>query len=289
MAVDSGRSWFPGYAIDVTTGERLNICFGESSWLIGENGRDMIWNPTGNVTSPLDQLLIGGKHHIYVQNTLYDEGNAAQAVLQANHNNISVEVRDFYNTLMWVGMAPMLSGTDELLSMADGIVPTWVKVRLRVSQPYSEQYVDGSNDSLPKYTFSTVGLGADTGMIDVAENALDLIRVVPNPYYAYSGYETNQLDNRVKITNLPNRCTVSIFTLDGVLIRKFTRAFGGNSSEGSATEVVNSDNSIDWDLKNSKNISISSGLYIIHVQAEGVGEKTLKWFGVLRPIDLDTF
>ncbi len=47
--------------------------------------------------------------------------------------------------------------------------------------------------------------------------------------------------------------------------------------------------SIDWDLKNDFGIPIASGLYVIHVNAPGVGEKTIKWFGSLRPIDLDTF
>jgi len=28
---------------------------------------------------------------------------------------------------------------------------------------------------------------------------------------------------------------------------------------------------------------------MIHVNAPGIGEKVLKWFGVLRPIDLDSF
>jgi len=36
-------------------------------------------------------------------------------------------------------------------------------------------------------------------------------------------------------------------------------------------------------------IPVASGIYIIHVDAQGIGEKTVKWFGVLRPIDLDTF
>ena len=42
----TGMSWFPGYAIDVETGERLNMAFGENSWLHGSNGTDMLWNPT---------------------------------------------------------------------------------------------------------------------------------------------------------------------------------------------------------------------------------------------------
>jgi len=47
--------------------------------------------------------------------------------------------------------------------------------------------------------------------------------------------------------------------------------------------------SIDWDLKNQDGIPIASGLYIIHVNAPGLGEKVIKWFGVLRPIDLNSF
>jgi hypothetical protein len=46
IAGDKGRSWFPGYAINVETGERLNIIFGEDSRQYTNNGRDMKWNPT---------------------------------------------------------------------------------------------------------------------------------------------------------------------------------------------------------------------------------------------------
>jgi hypothetical protein len=42
-------------------------------------------------------------------------------------------------------------------------------------------------------------------------------------------------------------------------------------------------------LKNNFGIPISSGLYILHINADGVGEKIIKWYGALRPIDLDTF
>ena len=46
---------------------------------------------------------------------------------------------------------------------------------------------------------------------------------------------------------------------------------------------------LDWDLKNQANIPIAGGLYIIHIDAPGVGEKILKWFGVMRPVDLDSY
>ena len=91
-------------------------------------------------------------------------------------------------------------------------------------------------------------------------------------------YVINQLDNRIKITNLPQRATVKIFTVSGTLVRELKK-----------DDPVTS---IDWDLKNDFGIPIASGLYIIHVETYINGKKEnkiIKWFGALRPIDLDTF
>ncbi len=49
--------------------------------------------------------------------------------------------------------------------------------------------------TLPRYQFSTVGLGAKETQAEVAKSALDMIRAVPNPYLAYSAYETDQNSN----------------------------------------------------------------------------------------------
>ena len=127
----------------------------------------------------------------------------------------------------------------------------------------------------PVYEFSTKDLMSSEGVDSVAVDALDLINVVPNPYYGYSGYEKSQLDNRIKITNLPKDATIKIYTVNGTLVKTIKKSDDLTSS--------------DWDLNNNYGIPVASGLYVIHVDAEGVGEKILKWFGVLRPIDLDTF
>jgi hypothetical protein len=42
-------------------------------------------------------------------------------------------------------------------------------------------------------------------------------------------------------------------------------------------------------LKNDANVPISSGVYLIHVYADGIGERVIKWFGIMRPVDFDTF
>jgi hypothetical protein len=143
----------------------------------------------------------------------------------------------------------------------------------------------------PYYNFGTGDLANDPNNTEAATSALDLVNVVPNPYYAYSGYETSQLDTRVKITNLPPKCDVTIFTMNGTIVRKFRRDVQKDNSSGIVYDpaVPNESTSIDWDLKNYKGIPVASGMYLIHIKADGLGEKTLKWFGVLRPIDLDTF
>ena len=38
----TGMGWFPGYAINKESGERLNIMFAEDSWLKADNGDDMV-------------------------------------------------------------------------------------------------------------------------------------------------------------------------------------------------------------------------------------------------------
>ena len=95
---------------------------------------------------------------------------------------------------------------------------------------------------------------------------------MPNPYYGYSEYENNRLDTRVKITNLPERCTVKIYTVNGKLVKTFKK-------DSPIT-------SLDWDLNNHKGVPVAGGIYLIHVEVPGIGERVLKFFGGMRQIDL---
>ena len=90
----------------------------------------------------------------------------------------------------------------------------------------------------------------------------------------------------------PNKCKIKIFTLNGTLVRTFDRDVSGqediivNESDFTRSKRLPFQ---DWDLKNQSGISVASGLYIIHVDVPGVGEKILKWFGVMRPLDLQSY
>jgi hypothetical protein len=151
-------------------------------------------------------------------------------------------------------------------------------VKLRVSKPYYPTVNTNSNGGFPEFSFNDKAvLKGATG--DDATNkklAMDLINIVPNPYYAYSTYEPDRNDFRVRVTNLPAQATVTIYTSNGILVRRFTK------SDAAQTFV-------EWDLRNANRIPIATGVYIIHVNCPGVGEKTLKWMGVMRPIDFTNF
>jgi len=125
------------------------------------------------------------------------------------------------------------------------------------------------------YTFNTEDIATLRGDEETGIMALDLIRVVPNPYYGFSKFERTQIDNTVKITNLPQKCTISIYALNGTLVKRIGKD--------------NDKTSVDWYLKNTYGIPIAGGVYIIHINAFELGEKIVKFMGVLRPIDLTSY
>jgi hypothetical protein len=152
------------------------------------------------------------------------------------------------------------------------------------------------NGNFPMYNFNTSDIATLFNQSNVAKNALDRVRIVPNPYYGSSTYETRRLDNFVRITNLPNKCTIKIFTMNGMLVRTIKRDVTGQEdlylTGTSSGDDIKQSKRIpyeQWDLKNQNNISVASGLYIFHIDADGLGEKVLKWFGVMRPLDVQNY
>lgn len=288
-----GMSYFPGYAIDLDRGVRLNMMFSENS-RVGR-GSDLRY----------DFPLVGGQgniannHWVYVMDQVYDEGRRLEFVLDSidytlgrNRNqgtNMSFAIANkVYSEAMYIGYPGVLEPTvpknlrdplgmlvsNDLYNNSRLPFNNQARVSIRVNRSFA--YVKGK----PTFELSTEGLEAKEGQRSAASEALKQIRIAPNPYYAYSSYETSQTDNRVKILNLPNRCDISIFTINGTLIRTFSvdlRQVSGRSNI----------NSIDWDLTNANGLPIASGSYIIHVDAKELGSTTLKWFGITRPLDVE--
>jgi hypothetical protein len=79
----------------------------------------------------------------------------------------------------------------------------------------------------------------------------------------------------VRFTNLPKVATIRIFNLASDLVR-----------------VIDKDDdltTIDWDLRNKNNLPVASGMYIIHIEMPGIGEKILKVAVILAEERLDNF
>ena len=302
----TGLGWFPGYAVDVESGKRLNIFFGENSFYSSDNslldgcnsrpltGDDMMYNPTDeyliqNPLCPLSQtlfsLLLGGHHYIYVTKTPYDSCRSFR--LGLNSTKIADKNR-LFRDFTWCSMS-VITPEAQLKSYKDGIIPNDVTVRLRVQDPY--QYALGTNENKGHnfYSFSIKGHEAQIVTKETEyDNALDNVNVVPNPYYGFSSYETGQFSNVVKITNLPANCTVTIYSVDGKFIKQYKRDEVPVRRTGSNPGVVETQIAPDqeWDLTNFKGVPVSSGAYIIHIKENSTGaEKIVKWFGVARKFD----
>lgn len=100
---------------------------------------------------------------------------------------------------------------------------------------------------------------------DIVKDKLNNIYVVPNPYVAYSISEdpgrtlTKRGDRELQFRNLPQRCTIRIYTITGELVDTIEK--DDNTSMAS------------WELLSSEGMRIAYGVYLFHVDVPGVGEK----------------
>jgi hypothetical protein len=114
---------------------------------------------------------------------------------------------------------------------------------------------------------------------DSAKDALDNILVIPNPYKASSIYElqgasgSRQQNRELHFTGMPVPSTLRIFTSSGVLIREIEVTDNNVQGENGGTYI--------WNMLTKDNLEIAYGIYLYHVEAKGIGNKTGK-FAVIK-------
>ncbi len=163
----TGMGWFPGYAVDLESGARLYMAFGENSYLAGENGADMLWNPTNNLVSNTGEPLMGGQHAIYIfsykQKTIngFSTGfdfpayipSKAEAAdsnflqnkwteVEANATSLPIK-RQLYGSLTWV--------INPMLNPGHSILESDAKIKLRINKEYKNFIATGVNAGKPSY------------------------------------------------------------------------------------------------------------------------------------------
>ena len=121
------------------------------------------------------------------------------------------------------------------------------------------------------YTIDAAGATTTSG--DALESQVAAVNVFPNPYFGQNPEERNQLNRFIYFTNFGvGKATIRIFTISGDQIRVLEKTI---NSENSA------DRRVQWDLRNSFNIPVASGMYVAHLSIEdangnSVGEKVMK-------------
>jgi len=87
---------------------------------------------------------------------------------------------------------------------------------------------------------------------------LDRVRVVPNPYFAGGG-----LGNEVRFIHMDKEAAVRIFDLAGTHV--ITLRKNDDSSQ------------LRWNLRNKSGRKIGSGMFLAHIEVDGIGERVLKF------------
>ncbi|MCK5126894.1 MAG: hypothetical protein KAR42_11620 [candidate division Zixibacteria bacterium] len=106
--------------------------------------------------------------------------------------------------------------------------------------------IPGADD---EYSFSSSKISAADAIAD-----LDRIHVVPNPYIGRAQWETGDGLRKLQFVNLPNECTIRVYTLAGELIRQL------DHDNGTGTE--------EWDLLSESYKGIAAGVYLFNVESQ---------------------
>jgi hypothetical protein len=123
--------------------------------------------------------------------------------------------------------------------------------------------IEGAPLNGPDDVFAFEGPGVDFA---TAQSSLDNIKVVPNPYIVNAEWETADGERRLEFINLPDVCTLRIYTLAGDLVKVIDHS--GNA--GTAY----------WDVLSINEQGIAPGIYFYSVESD-YGSKIGK-FAVIK-------
>jgi hypothetical protein len=110
----------------------------------------------------------------------------------------------------------------------------------------------------PASTYSTARAKAD----------LNMINVFPNPYYGVNSEELNKYNRFVTINHLPQRATIRVFNLAGVLVQTITKDDPSQFTR--------------WNLNNQSNLPVASGLYIAYIDMPDLGATKILKIAIIQ-------
>ncbi len=268
---------FDGMTISLNNDTSVVVNYNETGWLVGESNLTIFISPdksspVRNVNWPSD-FEIEWHDEVVAKTPFFKLPINISATDLTNGDSVAVELFDADN--------------NKELSIGDSLVlinypdpnsnKFYISWKMKFMQPqgigYQPKYPQPGDKYLIKtkkqfatgdyFTFITKSSKTDQ---DKAKKDMKKIKVVPNPYVGQASWEGRNLnqtgrgERRIDFINLPEECTIRIFTVEGALVRTLEKSTGSTNG------------SVSWDLVSEDGMDVSYGLYVFHVDAPGVGE-----------------
>ena len=279
ISVGSGVMGLPFRVTNLYTNKEVGLtCFdmgtnNNPSGGAAEGVGDLTWTRGEEISLTNDTISIGGEQQVKYNFNLsmnYRIPSAKQVYLKwLNTTDYSESDTVFFGEMLWVSSGESRNVQPSSIFVDndnDGVndntwrpVYPWKGGEKYIHIPW-KFYEDGDSWVSDMSVLGKVATVVDT--------TLDEIKVVPNPYIVRSRFNETTNSRKMRFTNLPQECRISIFTVTGEIVKVIERSsqFDGNEW---------------WDLRTENNQEVAPGLYIYHVESRNGKEKIGK-FAVIR-------
>ena len=186
------------------------------------------------------------------------------------------------------GFVDALTGEKNRLSHFDGVYlsnPDGTVLSWKIVLSGQEAPVPAAGDSLllsfykpfnsnDEFSYMSKASQSD---LNLSKNEMDEIRVVPNPYVITNLFEkplpsqmTGRGERIVNFINLPNKCTIKIFSSSGSHIR--TLEHEGGLENGTCS----------WNLRSKEGLDVAFGVYFYVVEAGEFNDKKMGKLAIIK-------
>ncbi|MBU0475868.1 MAG: hypothetical protein KKF62_17110 [Bacteroidetes bacterium] len=273
---------FDGLSIIVNNHETVQVNLDETGWLVGYSNLYMPVkpdesNPLRNIAWPSDYIIeflpersvttpfYGFAVPFFVVNAT--RGDTVDAEIIDNNKNDVFDLGDDIVIIEYVGTSYKLTWRIGYNHSTTAPIDAFPQAGNKFFIKTNKQFIDDDY-----FAFSTIAATTDK---ELANDQLNKIKVVPNPYVAVASWETRNLNQegrgnrRIDFIHLPAKCTVRIYTLTGALIKTLNKDSGSDNG------------AISWNLVTEDGTDIAYGLYIYHIDAPEIGTHVGK-FAVIK-------
>lgn len=152
----------------------------------------------------------------------------------------------------WIPIDTINIGDNEFF---DGINYKYVDKSVDIGQAYYYAITSIDTDNLESSIFANRSKNPFIATLPPKKN-LDEILVVPNPFVIGKGFSQPGVKDKIQFVNIPNPCTIRIYTMRGDLVKTIRVGDGDGAI-------------VSWDQVTDFGQFVESGIYLFHVESKG--------------------